>query len=289
VILTVITLYGEVRISILGEKIEKMLDHNYTTLLNDGNPTHFNTANGSVSAIDLSFSSTNILTNLNWVVEQELYNSDHWPIIIKIHNRDSTLIYKTKEKWNLKKPNWEIFSNTIQSKLEKCLPLEDKNIDEIVYIFTEIIHNTGMNIIKKNKYNGTKKSVPWWSEECKNIIKIKNKALNKFRKCRSIIDLIELKKQRAEAKYIIKNCKTNSRNTFTSSISCLENPNIVWNKIKLIKGVQKVTDIKSLRTNNNKTIITEPIEIANALGEYFQEMSDNNNFEPNFSKYKSEI
>jgi hypothetical protein len=63
----------------------------------------------------------------------------------------------------------------------------------------------------------------------------------------------------------------------------------VWNKIKSIKGVQKLTDIKSLRTNNNKTIITEPIEIANALGEYFQEISDNNNFEPNFLKYKSEI
>jgi hypothetical protein len=72
-------------------------------------------------------------------------------------------------------------------------------------------------------------------------------------------------------------------------MSCLENPNVVWNKIKSIKGVQKLTDIKSLKTNNNKTIITEPIEIANALGEYFQEISDNNNFEPNFLKHKSEI
>lgn len=47
----------------------------------------------------------------------------------------------------LKKPNWELFSNTIQSELEKCLLIDDNSIDEIVDIFTEIIHNTGMNII----------------------------------------------------------------------------------------------------------------------------------------------
>jgi hypothetical protein len=95
-------------------------------------------------------------------VEQELYNSDHWPIIIKIHHRDSTLLYKTKEKWNLKKPNWELFSNTIQSELEKCLPIDDKiaySIDEIVDIFTEIIHNTVMNIIKKKKNTAELKSL----------------------------------------------------------------------------------------------------------------------------------
>lgn len=63
----------------------------------------------------------------------------------------------------------------------------------------------------------------------------------------------------------------------------------MWNKVKSIKGVQKSTDIKLLRTNNNKSIITEPLEIANALGEYFQEISDDNNFDPNFIKYKSEI
>lgn len=63
----------------------------------------------------------------------------------------------------------------------------------------------------------------------------------------------------------------------------------MWNKVKSIKGVQKSTCIILLRTNNNKSIITEPLEIANALGEYFQEISDDNNFDPNFSKYKSEI
>jgi exonuclease III len=100
------TLRGSNHIDMRGKKIEKMLDYNYITLLNDGSPTHFNAANGSLSAIDLSFSSVNISTNIEWGVEQELYNSDHWPIIIKIYNRDSTLlVYETKNKWNLKKPN----------------------------------------------------------------------------------------------------------------------------------------------------------------------------------------
>jgi len=47
-------------------------------------------------------------------------------------------------------PNWELFSNTIQLELKKCPPLDNKNIEKIVDNFTEIIHNTRMNIIKKS-------------------------------------------------------------------------------------------------------------------------------------------
>lgn len=55
---------NHIHIDTRGKKIEKIQDHNYFPLLNDGSPTHFNALNRALSTIDLSFSSVNISTNL---------------------------------------------------------------------------------------------------------------------------------------------------------------------------------------------------------------------------------
>ncbi|CAD6216019.1 GSCOCG00011232001-RA-CDS, partial [Cotesia congregata] len=55
-------------------------------LLNTGKETHFNSQYGTTSNIDLSITSASIGYKMEWSVADDLYDSDHFPIIIQLTN-----------------------------------------------------------------------------------------------------------------------------------------------------------------------------------------------------------
>jgi len=70
-----------------------------------------------------------------------------------------------------------------------------------------------------------RKSVPWWNKDCNNAIKSYKKALNRFKKTKLAYDHINLKKARAQARFITKISKIESRQNFTSSMNSNTSPN----------------------------------------------------------------
>jgi len=66
--------------------IEKVLDNDNINILNNGDPTRFNSGNGSFSAIDLTFSNTSFSHQLGWQVIPQIYSSDQIPILITIYS-----------------------------------------------------------------------------------------------------------------------------------------------------------------------------------------------------------
>jgi hypothetical protein len=69
--------------------IEKLLENPSLILLNNGDPTRHNSTNSSLSAIDLTISSTNFAPELDWKVLTEYNESDHWPIHLNIFNQST--------------------------------------------------------------------------------------------------------------------------------------------------------------------------------------------------------
>ena len=63
--------------------IENMLLNSSMVILNTGQPTHFYIQTGSSSAIDLSMCSADAAVDYEWSVLEDLYGSDHHPIILK--------------------------------------------------------------------------------------------------------------------------------------------------------------------------------------------------------------
>jgi len=94
-----------------------------------------------LSSIDLAIASKSLSTNLKWSVELKLYNSDHWPIQILFEYRNTS-----KEKWNLKAPNWELFTQLIELEIEKLLnkKKETDSIEDEIQYFTNIIHRVAL-------------------------------------------------------------------------------------------------------------------------------------------------
>ncbi|GFX33303.1 CCHC-type domain-containing protein [Trichonephila clavipes] len=82
------TLWGSVKTSPRGRQIEQVLSDHYLCLLNHEEPTYFHEPIRSFHTLDLAICSPSLFPNLNLSVEKDLYNSDHFPVILS-HDSDT--------------------------------------------------------------------------------------------------------------------------------------------------------------------------------------------------------
>lgn len=159
-----------------GKTVEKLIQNEDLGLLNDTSPTHINFGNSNFSCIDLSLSTPSIAQRLEWEVLSEIYSSDHIPIKIKISHRQVNNKYSNNHRWNLKNPNWKLFTDLLEAEINKIIDYNIIDIEETTLTFTNLITDSAKMTIGIT--NQTKKPrVPWWNDKIKEAISNKNKAL----------------------------------------------------------------------------------------------------------------
>jgi len=262
-----------------GKIIDELLNNENLMLLNNGQPTRINPINELSSAIDLSIANTSLAHKLEWcTLPYTINSSDHIPIQISINHPldDTHLVYPSR--WSIRKANWDLFSSLIEKKTESLPTPSPENIDADVKEFTDIITEAALITIGKSKSSSPRPRVPWWNEEIKKAIQNKNKALKKFQISRSQVDFISLKRTRALTRYLVKSSKSLSWKLYVSSIDNQTDSSIVWKKIKSIRGTNR-NNIHFLTDSN---ITTSPKEVANTLGQMFQENSSKSIYDQEF-------
>ena len=65
-----------------GRILEQFLINNDTAMLNADLATHVTLHTGSTSYVDMSLCSPDVFVGFQWTVEQEIFESDHYPIIL---------------------------------------------------------------------------------------------------------------------------------------------------------------------------------------------------------------
>lgn len=90
-----------------GKIIETLLRDYDISLLNTRSYTHFSSAYGTFSAIDLSISSSSIYTRFSWRRHTGLCSYDHFPIILSAHGNNYP--FRTHAKWQIHKADWPVF------------------------------------------------------------------------------------------------------------------------------------------------------------------------------------
>lgn len=280
-------IWGSDDIDNRGRLMEGLLDTCNFYLLNTGEKTRFNSHTGEFSAIDLSMCDATVALNLSWEVLPYLYGSDHLPIYI-----ESDLDYKNTDprketpRWNLKKANWNIYRTFIDNNLEKIDRTYhdlDKSVEEFTQLITEAAEKSMNKIIVPRHHN----PVPWWNTECEHAIADSKKAFNKLKANNNQENLMNFKRLRARAKYVVKKSKKESWATFCSSINANTPMAAVWNKVKRIKAVNTTRKIRSLLVQNDQ-ILTDPTEIAETLAESYETTSSDINYPQEFLQYKIE-
>lgn len=261
-----------------GKSIEKILDNDTISLLNNGEPTRLNPSNGHFSTIDLSFSSVSLAQRISWSVLPEIYDSDHLPILMTLLTTKASS-HTSAHRWKLKNPDWELFSSLVDTFMLENPQSDTSTIEDDTTFITKSIIRAAETSIGKTSNSAKKNLVPWWNDDIRDSIKQKNKALKTFQISKSISDLIKLKQLRAKTRYLVKKSKSDSWKTFTSSLGPKTDPSLIWRRVGSLRGHTKNHNIHIMKDTE---LCTDPEEISNLLGDFFYHNSSDENYNTNF-------
>ena len=276
-------IWGSLNTDLKGRHLFDAIDMVGLAILNNGEKTRFNSSSGQSTALDLSLCEPALTLTLQWQVLPFLYGSDHFPILIT----DSSEIFDIArpEKWNLKKADWLKYQTIIENKINALQ--KNNEIDLLVNSFTDILTQTGEESIGKISNYSKRNLVPWWNDQCKISIKLYKQALNKYKKEKTTENMLNYKKLRAKARFIVKKSKKDSWTEYVSTLGDSASSAEVWNKIKKISGKNTYTPIQSILKDG--TTHTNSYDIANVFANTYENYSSNQNFTQEFSSYKQRI
>lgn len=271
-------LWGSSRNDARGNMIETYINRNGLIILNDGSPTRI--AYNAETAIDLSICSPVLAPIIQWSVDSSPGDSDHCPIKLKmITNERNTL--EGKEKLNLKKINWEKFH---ESNAWNDLPdnLERYNthlIQDFYRRFEVAINESAPKYIMTKFF-----PKPWWSDELKKTKNEREKNYQRYRRNKTLENLLNWKKSRALHKTKIVQHKRDSWKNLASTFNENTPSAVIYENIRKIKG-RTQRNINILKENQQTFSSTE--DIAKKFSDHFYNVSSNNNYSNYFKNIKT--
>ncbi|KAK9882925.1 hypothetical protein WA026_023813 [Henosepilachna vigintioctopunctata] len=277
------TIWGSTTTDRRGEVLESFMDNHNLILLNNGTGTRFNPITAEFSAIDLTMCDPTVEHLLSWKPLDDLYGSDHLPLEISIQRNIPYAQPQNSDRWNLTSADWKKYATFVETHITSVdIYL---NIDDIIAQFTEILNQAGNESTKKIFWVGnSRRKDPWWNERCELSNRNRKHAYNRLKKCFTVENLVEYKKLRAKARYIMKESKTNSWRSYVSSINTNTSASEVWTKMRLLRGQCVAHEISYLMSDNN--ILTNRKDIVEKFADIYESNSSNNNYEREFLNYK---
>ena len=127
--------------------------------------------------------------------------------------------------------------------------------------------------------------MPWWTPACREAIRERNRAYRIFNNNPIANNLVNYKKCKAKARKIIKKAKRTSWHEFVSIITKDTPTSDIWKFVKRVKGKTYTSPVYLCIDN---VLITDPIRIAKECADYFESVSADENYLPEFLNQKEE-
>lgn len=214
-------LWGSKKSDNRGKIIEKWIEHNDLFLLNNMQPTHFNSSYRSFSNIDLSLCNPSIAPTISRWTNKDLQGSDHFPIQLLIHPTSVEPRTPCSTKWRLDKADWTGFNRYIDDKINSqqfSNNYKNNNINNKMDTFTNLILEAARESIPVTAQKPHKKQVPWWNEKYNIAIHKSKHAFYVFKRHPTTDNLINYKKQRAITRKTLKEARRESWTNFIANI-----------------------------------------------------------------------
>jgi len=143
-----------------GRVIENILMTTDACLLNTGEATHEHLQTGTSSCIDLCLVSSLLLTSYEWVREEDLHGSDHYPIMVR---ENPILPPSVPQRFLLNRADWPQFNLLTDKNYDH---LKTLSTDEMTTGFTSSLIEAADNSIPKSSGIVRPHAVPWWNQAC---------------------------------------------------------------------------------------------------------------------------
>ena len=244
-----------------GKIVEKLIDCHNLILLNDSVHTRFDTCHQTSSLLDLSLCHPSVYMDVVCEISSDRLGSDHHPIIITANTSDHPVPERVP-KWTFKKAKWDAFQDQCITEITPDLfnDAEDK-----MAIFSSTLLNIAADNIPKTSPFPKRKAKPWLDEDCQAAKKERNKANRLANKHPSAANSMGARLIQARTKKLFKQKKQDSWKNYVSSVNVNTPSKKVWDMIGKITGKKVASPIHHLKDDNG-TLITDRVEIANTLG-----------------------
>ena len=263
--------WGDVESNEHGGAIENLLQSSEVCILNTGSPTHVHKQTDTLMCVDLTLTSQDIFIDVEWLVEDDLYGSDHFPCCIAVIVPVAAVDYNNT-RFNTDKSNW---------KLHKLLTHVDFNykdihdIDKLLNKFYETIDRAAQRTIPitaGHKYN----AIPWCNKACKMTHKQRKYWIRKHRRTRSVQDKIKLNRASAIARKTKRQQENNPGKNMSHRLTvtplCQRS-----GKVRKMVGKYNAESLPCLNVNGK-----EQKKVADALGEQIAHISSTANYDVDF-------
>ncbi|GFW37460.1 putative RNA-directed DNA polymerase from transposon X-element [Trichonephila clavipes] len=229
--------------------------------------------------IDLAICSPSLFPNLNLSVEKDLYNSDHFPVIL---SHDSDTGGKTfPPTYSYGRADWALFT---QLAVIPDAMVKTESIDTAVQEVTNVLIAAADLSIPKVSSHSFQRYKPWWNTDCQTAYKNQRKLWGIFRRYPTKENLLAFKKAKSNARRVRRQSQRQSWIRYVSSLTSSTSSKQLWKKVKAANGIYREFSFPILQTSNS--VFSSPVEIANILGETFQSVSSTASYSSRFLEIK---
>ncbi|GFT35330.1 putative RNA-directed DNA polymerase from transposon X-element [Trichonephila clavipes] len=272
-------LLGSVKTNPRGRQIEQVLSDHCLCLLNHEEPTYFHGSTRSFHTLDLAICSPSLFPNLKFSVEKNLYNSDHFPVIL---SHDSDTGGKTfPSTYSYSRADWALFT---QLTVIPDAMVKTESVDTAVQEVTIVLIAAADLSIPKVSSHSFQRYKPWWNTDCQTAYKNQRKLWGIFRRYPTTENLLTFKKAKANARRVRRQSQRQSWIRYVSSLTSSTSSKQLWKKVKAANGIYREFSFPILQTSNS--VFSSPDEIANILGETFQSISSTASYNSSFLEIK---
>ena len=240
-----------------GRVLESFICDESLCILNTGQRTHFTVPSGQTSALDLTLSSPQLAHLFTWSVNDDPLGSDHFPVWIQ--SQDNPVLGSRPRRWNVQKADWGKFQTAIETSFSSRSDNSAMSAED----FTEVLLDSADECIPKTSSQPRRTPVPWWTKECGDAIRARERAYKMFDRNSTIENLITFRKARAFARRTLKEAKAVSWRKYVSSLNLFTPITQVWTRLKRISGRFSSSPLPVLRVNNRD--ISHPFNVAEEL------------------------
>ena len=237
-----------------GRIIEELMDNNNLVCMNDGKGTRINTATGAVPALDITLVSNSLAGVSSWKVLKTTLGSDHYPVACYVGEKAEGRQASGIKKWRFEKANWDEFQRLSEEKI--LISGRPDDVDELNDQITSIIIAAAEKSIPKSKGRSERKLVPWWTEECRQAVRQRNRALRLLKRTHNMQNPIQYKKAQAVVRRTVRQAKRKSWRNFCSSIGRTTPVGEVWGMIRRMGGDRREWEYPVMM-EEGKTAVTD--------------------------------
>ena len=249
-----------------GRTIENLLQQEPICLNTPNNFYTYMAPNGSMSVLDLCFSSPNLAPFISLKQLKDI-GSDHFPIQINIQVQPEIIETQFRKKWKYNEDKLNEFGNN----LDNCTIPKPNSIANLVEDLTNRIWNSANNFIGQTSGKPrVGKRIPGWDQEASKAIAERRKARKTLERSPTSTNVEIYQNKFSIAQKLVKEKKDKAWQDFISSINHTMPISTIWKKIQSIKGYNYQF---SYPIKRNGELVLDPYMKANLFAEYYQNIA----------------